>query len=150
MHQSKCTYAGGPIPPPSLHCTSSPSSNSNRCPISFQASASLQTGMSCLKTSCNPNLISTLQIILFCPSQTLILMISPQSYKCAYCRNIIALWCFLHNLLLKMPSFFIILLINFRPKILTLGPKRVGHQQILRTHCAVSHYNQLAKCASIV
>ena len=95
MFQSKCTYAGGPIPPSFHCCTSSPSSNSNRCPISFQASASLQTGMSCLKTSCNQNLISTLQIISFCPFQTFTLMISPQNYKCAYCRNIIALCFFL-------------------------------------------------------
>ena len=57
---------------------------------------------------------------------------------------------FSHNLLLKMPSFFTILLINLKLKIFTLRPKRVGHQQILCTHCAVSHYNRLAKCASIV
>ena len=41
---------------------------------------------------------------------------------------------FSHNLLLKMPSFFTILLINLKLKIFTLRPKRVGHQQILRTH----------------
>ena len=132
MFQSKCTYAGGPIPPSSHSCTSSPSSNSNRCPISLQASASLQTGMSCLKTSCNLTLVSTLQIISFCPSQTFTRMISPQSYQYAYCRNFGVFS--QPQFTAKMPSCFMILPINLSQKIFTLRPKRVGHQQILRTH----------------
>ena len=138
MFQSKCTSPGGPIPPLlPLHCTSSPSSNSNPCPISFRAGVSQQTRMSCLKEylQSHPNIYSADDFFLPFPhlysydQPTELPICLLQKHQCTF------MFSPSHNLLLKCT--FSLEDKFEKPKMFTQRPIRVGHQQILRTHCAV-------------